>query len=173
MGIGKTFYLHYFLWVLFTRQTSIINNIERKIYLQRSNRRIYSFRGDKTVSIDAGVAEGTVLYDSNCILLVDMVEEKQMMRKDTEYVAEYGLPNINRLRNAQYNDTDANSLQRFFVLPDDYELQCNGAVSNLPIVFDDIATVKIEKEEYYQLKKRNFASIDSFSYLIMMCLPFR
>ena len=28
MGIGKTFYLHYFLWVLFTRQTNINNNVE-------------------------------------------------------------------------------------------------------------------------------------------------
>ena len=32
----------------------------------------------------------------------------------------------------------------------------------MPIVFDDIATVKIEKEVYYQLKKRNVPSIDSF-----------
>ena len=75
MGIGKTFYLHYFLWVLFTRQSNINNNVERKIYLQRSNRRIFSFRGDKVVSIDAGVAEDTVLHDENCILLVDMVDE--------------------------------------------------------------------------------------------------
>ena len=33
MGIGKTYYLHYFLWVLFTRPTNINNNVERKIYL--------------------------------------------------------------------------------------------------------------------------------------------
>ena len=77
MGVGKTFHLHYFLWVLFTGQTSINNNVERKIYLQRNNHGIYSFRGDKTVSIDAGVAEGTVLCDKNCILLVDMVEENE------------------------------------------------------------------------------------------------
>ena len=36
---------------------------------------LHRCRGDKTVSIDAGVAEGTVLGYSKCILLVDMVEE--------------------------------------------------------------------------------------------------
>ena len=96
-----------------------------------------------------------------------------MMRKDTaggdllehhvhKFVAEYGLPNFNRLRNTQYNDTDANSLQRSFVLLDDYELQCNGATSIIPTVFDDISALKIEKDVYYQSKSRNFASIDSF-----------
>ena len=75
MGIGKSVYLHYFLWVLFTRQTNINNTVERKIYLQRSNHGIYSFRGDRVVSIDARVAEGTVLRNKNCILPVDMVEE--------------------------------------------------------------------------------------------------
>ena len=78
------------------------------------------------------------------------------------FAAEYGLPNINRLSSSQYNDTDANSLLRSFALPDDYELQCNGAVFKLPTVSDDISTVKIEKEIYYQLKKRNVPSIDSF-----------
>ena len=79
-GIGKTIFLHYFLWVLITRQTSINDQVDRKIYLQRSNRRIYSFQGDRVVSIDAGVAEGTILDDKNCILLVDMVEENEPVR---------------------------------------------------------------------------------------------
>ena len=79
-GIGKTVFLHYFLWVLFTRQTSINNNVERKIYLQAEYGRIYSFQGNKTVSIDAGVAEETVLYDSNCILLAYMVIENEPAR---------------------------------------------------------------------------------------------
>ena len=65
-GIGETFYLHYFLRVLFTRQTSMNNNIERKIYLQRSNHGIYAFRSNRVVCIDAGVAEDTVLHDKNC-----------------------------------------------------------------------------------------------------------
>ena len=79
-GIGKTVYLHYFLWVLFTKQTSINNNVQRKIYLQRMKGRIISFRGNKVVSIDAGAAEDTILCDSKCILLVDMVEEKEPAR---------------------------------------------------------------------------------------------
>ena len=76
-GIGKTIYLHYFLWVLITRQTSINNNVERKIYLQRNNQRIHLFRGDKVVAIARDVAEDTVLDDDDCILLVDMVEENE------------------------------------------------------------------------------------------------
>ena len=76
-GIGKSIYLHYFLWLLFTRQTNINNNVDRKIYLQTDNLGIYSFRGDSTVSIDARVAKATVLRDLNCILLVDMVEENE------------------------------------------------------------------------------------------------
>ena len=72
MGIGKSIYLHYFL-----RQTNFNNNVARKIYLQRSNNGIYSFQGDRVVSIGARVAEGSVLHDKNCILLVDMVEENE------------------------------------------------------------------------------------------------
>ena len=333
-GIGKTIFLHYFLWVLITRQTSINDQVDRKIYLQRSNRRIYSFQGDKTVSIDAGVAEDTVLHDKNCILLVDMVDENEPVlcrgttiifsspnpkrykqlaneiscrfilncwtleelkavwlhsyqdlpwkdvkriydkmggviryvleqnkvankrmeegirksrnmfidtsktinqhisfgddgpmiyrlvhifsldhsfdnskfefaskyaRKEClkglkaeeidrvmaflkyntandaqgyrgnlfepfvhKFVAEFGLPNIKRLSNAEYNDTDANSLLRSFALQDGYKLHCNGVASKIPAKFSEISDVKIEKEIYYQPNKRNFASIDSF-----------
>ena len=75
-GIGKTFYLHYFLWVLITRQTSINDQVDRKIYLQRSNYGIYALQGDEVVSIDTRVAE-SVLDDDDCILLVDMVEENE------------------------------------------------------------------------------------------------
>ena len=76
-GIGKTIFLHYFLWLLITRQTSINDQVDRKIYLQCTTDGIFSFRGDRVVSIDAGVAQVTVLNDCNCILLVDMVEEKE------------------------------------------------------------------------------------------------
>ena len=65
-GIGKSIYLHYFLWVLFTRQTNINNNVERKIYLQRSNHGIYAFRSNRVVSIARDVAEDTVMDDDYC-----------------------------------------------------------------------------------------------------------
>ena len=76
-GIGKTIFLHYFLWVLITRQTSINDQVDRKIYFQGDNDGVYSFQGDKTVSIDKRVARGTVLDDDDCILLVDMVDENE------------------------------------------------------------------------------------------------
>ena len=76
-GIGKTIYLHYFLWLLLKRQTNINDQVDRKIYLQRSSRVIHSFQGDRVVAIDSMTAETTVLYDKNCILLVDMVEENE------------------------------------------------------------------------------------------------
>ena len=96
-GIGKSIYLHYFLWVLLTRQTSINNNVERKIYLQGEYGRIYSFQGNKTVSMDAWMASETVLCDSNCILLVDMVEENEPeLCRGTTIV--FSSPNLKRYK---------------------------------------------------------------------------
>ena len=61
--------------MLFTRQTSINDQTDRKIYLQRSTDEIYSFQGDKVLAIDIVTANAIFLCDENCILLVDMVEE--------------------------------------------------------------------------------------------------
>ena len=85
-----------------------------------------------------------------------------------KFVAECGLPNIKRLSNAEYDDTDVNSLPRSFALPDGYELHCHGAASKIPTKFSEISDVKIEKEVYYQPNKRNFLPSTLFSLLIMM-----
>eukprot|EP00595_Chromulina_sp_UTEXLB2642_P003303 CAMPEP_0196764974 /NCGR_PEP_ID=MMETSP1095-20130614/7311_1 /TAXON_ID=96789 ORGANISM="Chromulina nebulosa, Strain UTEXLB2642" /NCGR_SAMPLE_ID=MMETSP1095 /ASSEMBLY_ACC=CAM_ASM_000446 /LENGTH=349 /DNA_ID=CAMNT_0042122019 /DNA_START=416 /DNA_END=1465 /DNA_ORIENTATION=- len=74
-GIGKTIYLHYFLWVLITKQSNINDQVERKIYFQGDSGSIFYFDGNKTVYIPKAIAQATVLNDKNCILLVDMVEE--------------------------------------------------------------------------------------------------
>ena len=334
-GIGKTIYLHYFLWVLISRQTNINNNVDRKIYLQCDNYGIYSFRGNKVVPIDAREARGTFLCDLNCILLVDMVHEdepmlcagttivfsspnrkryKQLVKaisrqyifncwtlkelkavwlrsyrdipwEDVEgvynkmggviryvleqndaadeamaagvskarrsligicqtmhdqtfsgnddvliyrvvhlyspdhskgnstivfasdyareiclqglnieqrnnmiaflkyntaldpqgyrghlfevhahkAVAEHGLENIRRLRNAEYKDTKSNSLLRTYCLPASYNLVFNGSISKAPTKFADLSSLVILKNVYCQPDKMDFASIDSFA----------
>ena len=333
-GIGKTIYLYYFLWILITRQTSINDQVDRKIYLEADYDRIFSFQGDKVVGIDAGVARVSVLGDKNCILLVDMVEEKepkfcagttivfsspnskrykqllngvsrqyilncwtleeikavwshsyqQIPWKDVKRiydkmggviryvleqndvadsamdagvskarsslikmcqtmhdqnfsgkdgvliyrllhiyspdhtsdnstivfasdfareicmqgfeveqrnkgiaflkyntasdaqgyrghlfevhahkaVAEHGLKNIRRLSNVEYNDTYSNSLLRTHSLPDSYHVLFTGSISKEPTKFEDISTLPIVKNVYYQPYNANFASIDSF-----------
>ena len=76
-GIGTSVFLHYFLWILITKQTDINKENDRNIYFQDSTHGILSFQGNKCVYYNSLVADHILSNDPNCILLVDMVEEQE------------------------------------------------------------------------------------------------
>jgi len=96
-GIGKSIFLHYFLWLLITRKTSINDQVDRKVYFQSDSTSVLRFDKTETIYIPKGVAVSSLFQDENCILLVDMVEELEPAEcKGTVII--FSSPNVSRYK---------------------------------------------------------------------------